>query len=406
MTEPVTVDAPRGLRAPGTTTMVAGGLAGAVLAYVFQAVGTRALGDVAFAPIAALWTAFFIVASILLVPLEQYVTRETSRGRAIAEDRRVIVWVAVLGVGGGAGYVALTLDSGIFAGNPVYIAVMALLVLGYTVLFTAKGVLAGSRRFADIGWVLTLEGIFRLLAGVAILAVVVAPWALAWAMVVAPTAALVLRFWRHDRVRGEAEPVGARRFLGAYIGGSSASQLLLAGAPLGVAALGGSPALFSVIFVTFTLYRAPLTLIYSLQSRILPYLVTMGETGDDHGLRRIAVRVLTAGGILTLLGALVGWLVGPEVVGLLFGAEFQPATRVAMLAAGGVMAASTAQIGGQVLVARARTAALASAWGLGLVVAVLTMAVAAGTPDVRVATGFALGELVALVSVGFLITRA
>lgn len=406
MTEPLTVDAPRGLRAPGTTTMVLGSLAGAILAYAFQAVGTRALGDVAFAPIAAIWTAFFIVASILLVPLEQYVTRETSRGRAIAEDRRVIVWVAVLGVVAGAGYVALTLDSDIFDGNPVYIAIMALLVVGYTVLFTAKGVLAGNRRFADVGWVLSLEGVFRLVAGLAILAVAVDPSAFAWAMVVAPAAALILRFWRHDRAAGDVAPVGARRFLGAYIGGSSASQLMLAGAPLGVAALGGSAALFSVIFITFTLYRAPLTLIYSLQSRILPYLVALGEIGDDHGLRRIAVRVLAAGGVLTLLGALVGWLVGPEVVGFLFGEEFRPATRVAMLTAGGVMAASTAQIGGQVLVARARTAALASAWVIGLLVAVLTMVLASGTPDVRVATGFAAGELVALISVGFLITRA
>src|SRR5690606_41486889 len=160
------------------------------------------------------------------------------------------------------------------------------------------------------------------------------------------------------------------------------------------------------VFLPCSLSRAPLSLRYSLQSRVLPYLVALGEAGDDHGLRRIAVRVLAAGGVLALLGALVGWLVGPEVVGLLFGDEFQPATRVAMLTAGGVMAASTAQIGGQVLVARARTAALASAWAIGLLVAVVTMILASGTPDIRVATGFAAGELVALISVGFLITRA
>lgn len=406
MTQVIPVDSPRGMRAPGTTTMVAGGLAGAILAYVFQAVGTRALGDVGFAPIAAIWTAFFIVASILLVPLEQYVTRETSRGRAMADDLRVLLWVGALGIIGGGGYVAITLDSDIFDGNPVYIAIMALLVVGYTVLFTAKGVLAGNRRFAEVGWVLTLEGIFRLVAGLAILAVVVEPSAFAWAMVVAPTSALLLRFWRHDSAKGDVEPVGARRFLGAYIGGSSASQLLLAGAPLGVAALGGSAALFSIIFVTFTLYRAPLTLIYSLQSRILPYLVAMGETGNHSRLRRIAVRVLAAGGALTLLGAAVGWLIGPDVVGLLFGDEFRPAASVAMLAAGGVMAASTAQIGGQVLVARARTGALASAWAAGLLAALVVMVAAGGSPDVRVATGFAAGELVALVSVGLLITRS
>ncbi len=406
MTEAISVSSPRGMRAPGTKTMVAGGLIGAVLAYVFQAVGGRALGDVGFAPIAAIWTAFFIVASVLLVPLEQYVTRETSRGRAVAEDLKVILWVAILGVVGGATYVYLSLDTEIFDGNPVYVLIMALLVVGYTVLFTAKGVLAGNRRFADVGWVLMLENAFRLIAGLAILAVVVDASALAWAMVAAPTAALVLRFWRHDSSRSRAEPVGAGRFLGAYIGGSSASQLLLAGAPLGVAALGGSAGLFSVIFVTFTLFRAPLTLIYSLQSRILPHLVSMGEIGDHAGLRRIAVRVLGAGAALTVLGAAVGWVVGADVVELLFSAEFRPAALVAMLAAGGMMAASTAQIGGQVLVARARTASLAAAWITGLTVALVTMFLTTGEPDVRVATGFAAGEVAAMLSVGLLITRS
>ncbi|HLU53260.1 MAG TPA: hypothetical protein VK011_06700 [Acidimicrobiia bacterium] len=406
MTEAVSATTRRGLRAPGTTTMVAGGLVGAILAYVFQAVGTRILGDVGFAPIAAIWTAFFIVASIFLVPLEQYVTRETSRGRSLRSDVEVIVVVAVLAVVAGAGYVWLTLESDIFGGNPVYIAVMALVVLGYAVLFSAKGVLAGNRRFADVGWVLVLEGVIRLAVGLLLLAVVVDATSFAWGMAAAPLAALAVRFWRHDRQAGDIEPVGATRFLGAFIAGSSASQLLLAGAPLGVSALGGSAALFSVIFVTFTLYRAPLTLIYSLQSRILPYLVSLGEEGDESGLRRVALRVLVPGAALTALGALVGWMIGPEVVELLFGREFSPARQVAMLAAGGVMAASTAQIGGQVLVARARTTALAGAWGVGLAVAIVVMLAVSGSPDVRVATGFAAGELVALLSVGFLITRS
>lgn len=406
MTETTPVSTPRGLRAPGTTTMVTGGLVGAVLAYVFQATGTRVLGDEAFAPIAAIWTALFIMASILLVPLEQYVTRETSRGRALSGDLKVVGWVAALAVVAGAAYVYVALDSDIFGGNPIYVAVMAMMMLGYTVLFTAKGILAGNRRFAEVGWVLTLEGIIRLAVGLGLLALLVDAVSLAWGMVAAPLAALILRFWRHDRGFGDAPPVGARKFLGAYIAGSSASQLLLAGAPLGVELLGGSAGLFSIVFVTFTLYRAPLTLIYSLQSRILPYLVALGEDGDEHGLRRIALRVLVGGAVLTLLGAVVGWLVGPEVVALLYGESFQPQRTVALLVAGGVVAASTAQIGGQVLVARARTSALAGAWGVGLVAAIAVMLFVAGAPDLRVATGFAVGEVAALIAVGFLITRS
>jgi O-antigen/teichoic acid export membrane protein len=406
VTEAVGVSVPRGLRAPGTTTMVVGGLAGAVLAYAFQAVGTRALGDEGFAPIAAIWTAFFIIASVLFVPLEQYVTRETSRGRAMADDRRVILSVGILSVVAGVAYVLAGLDTPLFDGDSAYLAIIALLAVGYTILFTAKGVLAGNRRFADVGWVLGLEGVFRLTAGVALLAVVVDASVFAWAMVVAPVSALLLRFWRHDRAEPDVVPVGAGRFLGAYIAGSSASQLLLAGAPLGVAALGGSTALFSVVFVTFTLYRAPLTLIYSLQSRILPFLVSMAGEGDDQGLRRIALRIVSAGVVLTVLGGMVGWLVGPAVVGLMFSEGFMPARALAMLAAGGVMAGATAQVGGQVLVARARTAALAAAWVVGLLVALAVMVLVAGTPDFRVAVGFAAGEVTALAAVAFLVTRS
>ena len=65
----------RGFRAPGTGFMVAGGLLGALGAYLFQVYGGRTLGPDAFAPISVLWTAFFILATVLLVPVEQYVTR-------------------------------------------------------------------------------------------------------------------------------------------------------------------------------------------------------------------------------------------------------------------------------------------------------------------------------------------
>jgi O-antigen/teichoic acid export membrane protein len=191
--------------------MVAGGLLGALGAYLFQVVGGRALGPVDFAPVSQLWTAFFILATVALVPLEQYVTRETSRGRAISEDLRVIVAVAALGVVGGVAYVTFNLDSPIFGGDPTYVVVIAALVLGYTAVFTAKGVLAGNRRFAAVGWLLMIEGALRLVAGLLVLAVLPVASLLAWAMVAAALAPLLLRFWRYDRSLGE---VGRKSYPG------------------------------------------------------------------------------------------------------------------------------------------------------------------------------------------------
>jgi O-antigen/teichoic acid export membrane protein len=389
----------RGFRAPGTGHMVAGSLIGAVGAYLFQLVGGRALGTEAFAPISVLWTVFFILATVVLVPLEQYITREASLGRRVLRSNLGPI-VSVTGgaaVAGGA-FVLITSDA-LFDGELVFAIQLVLLVVGYSMLLVGKGVLAGHRQFKNIGWILFWETTLRLAAGIIFLGFVVNAQVIGWAMVIAPLVALGTRFWRFDVAAAQPRPAGqAKSFLGAYIAGSAASQLLLAGAPLGIAALGGGPALISITFVTFTLYRGPLTLIYALQGRILPYLVRLSEEGSS-GLRRISLGVLVGGGVLAVAGGGVGYLVGPEVVTLLFGPEFEPDRLVAAMAAAGVVAASTAQIAGQILVAAGGTGKLATAWATGLAAAVVVLFVQPGAIDRTVAFGFLLGEATAAIVV-------
>ncbi|MEX2279354.1 MAG: hypothetical protein WEA76_04630 [Acidimicrobiia bacterium] len=389
----------RGFRAPGTSHMVAGSLVGAVGSYLFQLVGGRALGTEAFAPISVLWTVFFILATVVLVPFEQYVTREASLGRRVLRANLTPIASVTAGAALVGGVFALITRDSLFAGESVFALQLALLIAGYSVLLVGKGVLAGHRQFKNVGWILFWETTVRLVAGVAFLAIAVRADFLGWAMVIAPLAVLGTRFWRFDVA--EEQPRVARRarsFLVAYIAGSAASQLMLAGAPLGIAALGGGPTLISITFVTFTLYRGPLTLIYTLQGRILPNLVRLSEEGSG-GLRRIAFGVLVGGGALVVLGGMVGYLVGPEVVGLLFGPEFMPDRLVAAMAAAGVMSASTAQIAGQVLVAAGGTGKLATSWAVGLVVALAVLVVSPLAIDRTVALGFLLGEATAAIAV-------
>ena len=396
----------RGFRAPGTTFMVAGGLIGAVGAYVFQVYGGRALGTEAFAPIAQLWTLFFILATVLLIPVEQYVTREVASGRkAIPGDLVPSMAVAGLGALLGGGFVLFTLDR-LFAGSWEYVVQIVLLMIGYGLLFVGKGVLAGRRRFVDVGWVLVVETVARLIAGVIAIQLIATAESLGWAMVLGGFSVLGLRWGRQDV--GEARPPAARapQFLGGYVGGTASSQVLLGAAPIAVALLGGGEALQSVVFATFTLYRAPLTLIFALQGRILPFLVGLAGETDRASLSRIAKRVVAGGVVLSALGGLVGWLVGPEVVSSLFKPEFAPSAAVAALTAAGVMAAATAQIAGQVLVAEARTSRLASAWLGGLLAAIVALLVIGGQPDLRVAFAFAIGEGVALMLMAVLAIRS
>src|SRR5918996_651894 len=396
MNAPLLSPPQRGFRAPGTTFMVAGGLVGAIGAYLFQVYGARLLDPEAFAPVSVLWTAFFILATILLVPVEQYVTREVASGRkALPYDLKPAMAMAAIGSALGVGFVLITLEQ-LFQGDPQYVILIVLLMVGYAFLFVGKGVLAGSRRFAGVGWVMIVETVARLVAGVVALALVSSGASLGWAMVLGGFAVLGLRWWRHDNGEPRVRHLPARGFLAGYAGGTASSQLLLGGAPIAVAALGGSGELFSVIFVTFTLYRAPLTLILALQGRILPYLVGLAGDASYEKLSRIARTVVLGGAALAVLGGLGGWGVGPEVVSLLFGDEFPPTQVVARLAAAGVVAAAAAQIASQVLVAEGRTARLSIAWLGGLLVGVVVLVIAGGETGTRVATGFAAGEAAAL----------
>jgi O-antigen/teichoic acid export membrane protein len=385
--------------------MVSGGLIGAIGAYLFQVYGARRLDPEAFAPISVLWTAFFILATILLVPVEQYVTREVASGRkALPTDLKPVLVMTAIGSLVGVVFVFVTLDD-LFFGDPVYIAQIVLLMVGYALLFVGKGVLAGARRFAGVGWLLVVETAVRLLAGVILLQLVVDASSLGWAMVIGGFSVLGLVWWRHDNGRPEVSAAPAGPFLAGYVGGTSSSQVLLGGAPIAVAALGGSPALVSIVFVTFTLYRAPLTLIFALQGRVLPYLVGLSRDANLHQLVRIARGVVLGGALLAVAGGLVGWLVGPEVVGVLYGEEYVPSSMVAMLAAAGVMAAASAQIASQILVAEGRTARLSWAWLGGLVVGVLVLLIIGGAPDTRVAIAFAAGEISALGLMALLAVR-
>lgn len=393
---------PRGFRAPGTAFMVAGAVLGAILAYAFQRAGGMAIGPEAFAPISVLWTLLFILATVLLVPVEQYVTREVASGRrAIPHDLKPMWALATIAAALGGGFVALTLED-LFEGDWQYVAHIVLLMVGYALLFFGKGVLAGTRRFATVGWVLIVENGARLVIGIIVIQLFADAPSLAWAMVAGGFATLALRWWRFDRGDSGRPSAPPRRFLAGYVGGTATSQVLLAGAPLAVAALGGSPALISIVFITFTLYRAPMTFIFAVQGRILPYLVRLHHDGDDLKLGRIAMGVVGGGAALAAMGGLVGWLVGADVVELLFGSEFAPSRVVAGLAAGGVVAASAAQIASQTLVAEARTSRLTIAWSGGLLVGLVALLLIPGGPDVRVAVAFAAGEVTALTLMGIL----
>ena len=145
----------------------------AVGAYLFQIVGGRALGAEGFAPISVLWTMFFILATVVLVPVEQHVTREAASGRKVLTLHGIlpalvaVVLVAAVGVG----FVLLTLDR-VFLGDSRFLVATAVLFATYGLYEVGRGLLAGHRQFALVGWAMIGESVGRLALAIGFLAMV------------------------------------------------------------------------------------------------------------------------------------------------------------------------------------------------------------------------------------------
>jgi len=383
----------------GDRWLAAGVVAGMLFAYGFQLLGGRLLGPEAFAPVSVLWTLMFLTGTVGLTPVEQFVAREATVGRRVLTRQSwAIAAVVALTAAAGGAFTWLTRDT-LFGGEPGFILLGSLTAVAMTPLFLARGLATGHRRFDLYAVMLTLEGIGRLVVGGIGLLVIGGPVGISWGVAFGPVLTLAVPAFRLERRATLPASGRAGAFLMPYVGASGASQLLLAGAPLAVAALGAGPAAISIVFVTFTLFRIPVTIVYLTQGRLLNLLVRLDVAGEFARLARIR-RAIRLGGLAAVaLSGGVGWLAGPGIVGFLFGAAFRPTPLVAALAATGVAAAALAQLLGQLLVAEGRTGALASRWGVGLLTAIIvlfTLPLATTIdPAVTVGVAFAAGELAA-----------
>ncbi|HHC09507.1 MAG TPA: hypothetical protein ENK55_12480 [Actinobacteria bacterium] len=386
----------------GTTAIVVATAASAVAVYVYEVIAGRALGATAFAPVGMIWTIGFLGFTVVLIPVEQFVTRQLvlagGDARHLGHAARTILLVAGSVTVVLAGFVALTRER-FFEGSWAFVGVAALLAIDRALLAVGRGFLAGRRRFHAYGVAIAAEA--GALVALGIVAALLRPTAVAFslAMALAPLAVLVTRPFRpsgSSPVGPEATRVGVVGFLGWFVVANAASQLVLAGGPIFVGLLGGTAAAISVYFITFTLFRGPMTSSYNLLARVLPDFTELARTGAHARLRRWALLLGLGGLVLALAFAAGAAVLGPWIVAFLYGAEFAPSRLVAALGAAGVGFGLAGLFVAQVFVARGATRRLAAAWLVAVVVAGLTMFVAPGAPIERVAAAFVAGEGAAL----------
>jgi O-antigen/teichoic acid export membrane protein len=339
-------DVARGYRR-GAALLTVGIGASGLITYVYFALASNVLTPVQYGEIVVVWSAVFIIASVLYRPVEQLLSRtiaeRDARGQPSTEPIRV---AAAIQFGLAAVFAAAALllrdpiEDGLLAGNSTLYWIFVFAVLAYAFGYFARGFLAGRRRFAVYGTLLLTESIsragFALVVAVGVasgqsmiaLGIVAAPWV----SLIALPLVLIRRGRPTDPADRPTERSDSPEFTLARGGGFAAAvmlimlseQVFLNGGPLLVRATSG-PAEAGFIFNVLLIARAPIVLFQAVATSLLPSLTRLrslpGDT-DHDAFRRLIGGTLTAVCAFTLLVAATVLVAGPWFMQLAFGDNF------------------------------------------------------------------------------------
>jgi O-antigen/teichoic acid export membrane protein len=362
-----------------------------LLTYAFHSIAAHVLGADDYGSIAVLWAAVFLVASIIYRPVEQLLSRTIAERRA--RERRVgdaLRVAATIQLGLALAFVAVALllrdpiEDGLFSGDSTLYWCLLAAVTFYAASYFARGFLAGEQRFALYGGLVLMEASSRVVF-VVLLAVGVVDNenVAAIAIAAAPLLSLCVVPWalgRHVRRMAAPEPEQAAGdsaepeftlshglgFAGAVLVIMCSEQAILNSGVLIVKADTGDDELAALIFAVLMIARAPLQLFQAVSTTLLPHLTRLlvrdegaAGAGDFGRSVRLTVLACLAFGAATVVGVL---LVGPPVMRLLFGDEFDyDRLGLAMVAAGMGLYLSATTVN-QAVLAQGRAPLAAGSW--------------------------------------------
>jgi len=318
-----------------------------LITYLFFAIASHELSPHLYGQVVVLWSAVFIVVSVLQRPVEQLLSRTVSErlatDRAIGHTVRVAATIQ-LGVAIGFDVIALALrgpiEDGLLDGNETLYWIGVGAVTAYGASYFARGFLAGSHRLTLYAALIISESVARTAFPLAVaLGIASGQDAVALGIVAAPTLSLVVvpfAFLRRGAARvapgGEA-PVAApepgSEFTLAHGGGFAAAvflimlseQTFLNAGPLIVNATSGA-ATAGFIFNILMIARAPLQLFQAVSTSLLPHLTRLRSQGQDQDFRdsvRVTIRAIAAFAALVGVAMLIA---GPQLMDIAFGKKF------------------------------------------------------------------------------------
>jgi O-antigen/teichoic acid export membrane protein len=383
----------RGARVAGV-----GIAATALVTQAYFSLASHELTSREYGGISLLWTAIFLVCSILYRPVEQLLSRtiadRDARGITGSEHLRVAATIqlalaAVFLIAALA--LRKPLQDNLFGGEHALYWVLVVAVPSYAASYFARGFLAGHRWLALYGVLVFVESVSRCtFAVLAVVGVATGQSFVAAGMAAAPLLSLSVLPWalgRRVRTTSGAsprvaeaadmaaleEPPAEAEFTLAHGAGFAAAvltimvceQAFLNAGPLIVKSAAGSDgtALAGFAFNVVLIARAPLQLFQAIQTAILPHLTELSATEDVPGFRRavgVTVKAISAFAAAVALALLA---IGPFAMHVLFGNKGFDYGRFGLVAIGvGMGLYLCAATLNQAALARARATQAAACW--------------------------------------------
>ena len=355
-----------------------------LVTYGYFSLASHSLADDEYGRVTLLWSAVFVVVSVLYRPVEQLLSRTIAERAA---EPRVLCVAATIQLGLGVGFAAVALlarghvENGLFGGSSRLYWIFVVTVLAYAASYFARGFLAGHHRFGAYGALVLLESVSRCLFAVAVaVGITEGQDAVALGMVAAPIASLAVipfiisrrTFPSHSDEKvplaeGEAEFTLAHGsgFAAAVLLIMLAEQTFLNAGPLIIKATepgAAGAALAGFTFNVLLIARAPLQLFQSVQTSILPHLTKMRAAGEAEQFERSISVTLRAIAAFAAVVALALLAFGPWAMDLLFGSEVDYDRLGLFLIALGMGLYLAAATLNQAALARGRTKAAAACW--------------------------------------------
>ncbi len=395
---------PPGSGSVGVALVIAG-----ASAYGFLVVAARALGTDEYAPLSVLWVLALVAGPGLFVPVEQEIARALA-ARAVRGEgggpvvRRaaalaLILLVGILLVGAAAGPL---LTDQLFAGSWVLLVAWLLCLAAACAAHLARGVLSGLGRFNAYARIVGGESALRFLIALGLVAAgvhTVGPYGLAVAA--GPLLAVALALWGQSRVLGPGPPAPWSEVtvaLAWLLLGSVLSMALVNAGPIAVQLLAGEDQEHEAgrFLAGLVIARIPLFLFQAVQASLLPRLSELASTGRTEELRERLGRLVVLVGAIGVAGTIGAGLLGPTVLRVLFGGEFDLGSRSMALLGLGSGAFMVAALLAQATIALGGHRPMGMAWAAGVAALVLTTALSSDDLFLRVELGTVAGGVVAL----------